>query len=52
MDTNIHKQLLFLVNQNSGIKLEKIIEQVIESSVININEFLESENVKKVNLFF
>jgi hypothetical protein len=51
MDTNIYKQLLFLVSQNTGIKLEKIIEQVLESNIYSMNEILENENVKNVNFY-
>ena len=52
MDTNIAKQLHFLVLQNTGIKLEKIIEQILESSLYNTNDILENENVKAVFIFY
>ena len=48
MDTNIAKQLHFLVMQNTWLKLEKIIEQILESSLYNTNDILENENVKSV----
>lgn len=51
MDTNIYKQLLFLVSQNTGIKLEKIIEQVLESNIYSMSEILENENVKNVCIY-
>jgi hypothetical protein len=51
MDTNLVKQFMFLINENTGAKLEKIIEQVIESEVININELFNNENVKKVSIY-
>lgn len=46
MDTNISRQLGFLVQQNTGVKLEKVIEQILESNLYNTNDFLENENVK------
>ncbi len=48
MDTNLSMQLAYLVNQNTGMKLEKVIEQILESNLINTNDLFESENVKNV----
>ncbi len=48
MDTNLLSQLQYLVQNNTGPKLEKIIEQILESSLINTNEFLQNENIKSV----
>lgn len=50
MDTNLTRQLAFLVQQNTGVKLEKIIEQILESNVYNVNDLLENENVKSVRI--
>ena len=49
MDTNLSRQFAFLVQQSTGVKLEKIIEQILESSFINTNDLFESENVKLVS---
>lgn len=49
MDTNIEKQLIYLVTQNTGVQLEKIIEQILESKLILINEILIHPNVQSVN---
>jgi hypothetical protein len=48
MDTNLVKQFMFLMNENKAGRLEKIIEQIIESDLININELFVSENVQEV----
>lgn len=48
MDTNLTSQLLYLVQNNTGAKLEKIIEQILESNLINFRDFLELENIKSV----
>jgi hypothetical protein len=48
MDTNLVKQFMFLMNENCGPKLEKIIEQVIESEIVNVNELFCNENAQKV----
>ncbi len=48
MDTNVSRQLEFLVNENTGFRLEKIIEQILESDVYNINDILENNNIKAV----
>jgi hypothetical protein len=48
MDTTLSRQLQFLVGQNTGVKLEKILEQVLESNLYNTNDILENENVKAV----
>jgi hypothetical protein len=48
MDTNLIKQFMFLMKENKGAKLEKIIEQIIESDLININELFVCENVQEV----
>jgi hypothetical protein len=52
MDTNLSKQLYFLVNENTGVKLEKVIEQIVESNLYNINELLEHKNVQAVGFVF
>jgi hypothetical protein len=51
MDTNLASQLKYLVQNNSGAKIEKIIEQILESDLININDFLQYENIKSVSQF-
>jgi hypothetical protein len=48
MDTNLHQQISYLVNQNTGIKLEKIIEQILESNLIYIYDLFVNENVQSV----
>jgi hypothetical protein len=48
MDTNLSKQLHFLVAQNAGIKLEKVIEQILESNLFNTSEILSHPNVQAV----
>lgn len=48
MDTNLTSQLRYLVQNNTGAKLEKVIEQILESNLINLQQFLELENVKSV----
>lgn len=48
MDTTLARQLSFLVQENTGVKLEKIIEQVLESNMTNLSEILEHNNVKQV----
>jgi hypothetical protein len=48
MDTNLAKQLSFLVNENTGPKLEKVIEQIIESNLYNVNDLLEHKNIQAV----
>ena len=48
MDTSITKQFAFLIEQNSGAKLEKVIEQILESNVLNINEFCNHKNIQAV----
>ena len=52
MDTSVSKQLLFLAAQNAGFPLEKIIEQILESSVYNFNEVYIQENVQAVKIFY
>jgi hypothetical protein len=49
MDTNIEKQLIYLVTQNTGLKLEKIIEQILESKLILKNDVFIHPNVQSVN---
>jgi hypothetical protein len=51
METNISKQLYFLVEENSGTKLEKVIEQILESNIYNVSDFLKHKNVKAVNIY-
>ena len=48
MDTNLASQLKYLVQSNTGLKLEKVIEQVLESNLYNTSDILENENVKNV----
>jgi hypothetical protein len=48
MDTNLTKQLNFLVNENIGTKLEKVIEQIIESGLYNVNDLFEHQNIQAV----
>jgi len=49
MDTNIEKQLIYLVTQNTGFQIEKIIEQILESKLILISDILIHPNVQSVN---
>jgi|LauGreDrversion4_2_1035121.scaffolds.fasta_scaffold1889609_1 hypothetical protein len=48
MDTTITKQFYCLIEQNSGTKLEKIIEQILESNILNINHLFLHKNVQAV----
>lgn len=48
MDTSIAKQFTVLIDQNTGAKLEQIIEQIIESNIININEYFLHKNIQAV----
>jgi hypothetical protein len=50
MDTNLASQLKYLVQNNTGVKIEKIIEQILESNLINLKEFLDFVNIKNVSL--
>jgi len=49
MDTNINKQFSVLIDQNTGAKLGQVIVQILESNIININEFLNHKNVQALN---
>jgi hypothetical protein len=48
MDTSINKQLQFLVQEHTGVKLEKTIEQILESNLYNTKDLLDSKNVLAV----
>lgn len=48
MDTSLIKQFSFLIDKNSGAKLEKIIEQVLESNLLNINDLYLKINIHAV----
>ena len=48
MDTNVTKQLIYLVHQNTGIKLEKVIEQILISSIYHTNEIFQHPNIQEV----
>jgi len=48
MDTNLSKQFLFLINENTESKLEKVIEQILDSDVIDTNEYLSNKNIIEV----
>ena len=48
MDTNITKQFHVLIEQNTGNKLENILEQILESNVLNINQFFIHPNIQAV----
>lgn len=50
MDTTITKQFYCLIEQNTGSKLEKVIEQILESSIININHCFLHKNVQAVRI--
>lgn len=48
MDTSIAKQLQFLVNENTGAKLEKVIEQILESDIYSTSDLLSHPNMESV----
>jgi len=48
MDTTITKQFYCLIEQNTGTKLENIIEQILESNILNINHLFLHKNVQAV----
>jgi hypothetical protein len=50
MDTNLSQQFLFLAKENTGTKLEKVIEQILESNMYNVYELYTSPNVQAVKL--
>lgn len=52
MDTSLSRQLQFLVQENTGAKLEKVIEQILESNLYTTNDILEHKNVQSVNNIF
>ncbi len=52
MDTNVSKQLIYLVQQNSGIKLEKVIEQILISDIYFTHEIFHHPNIQEVNLLY
>ena len=51
MDTNLSKQFSFLINENTESKLEKVIEQILASDIIDINEYLSYKNIIQVIIF-
>ncbi len=48
MDTNLTTQLFYLVQQNTGIKLEKIIEQILVSNIFQTKEIIQHPNIQEV----
>jgi hypothetical protein len=50
MDTNLAKQLTFLVNENTGAKLEKVIEQILGSNLYNVNDLLAHKHIQEVRI--
>jgi len=50
MDTNLYKQFESLVNENTGPKLEKIIEQILESKLYNTYNLLQHKNIQAVSI--
>lgn len=46
MATSPKEQFSFMITQNKGQALEKIIEQILKSEVYTTSQFLESPNVK------
>lgn len=48
MDTSLYREFYFLIDQNTGSKLEKIIEQVLDSNILNINNLFLHKNIQAV----
>lgn len=51
MDTNLSKQLHFLVNDNTGVKLERVVEQILESNLYNIGDIVKHNNIASVYFY-
>jgi len=48
METSLSQQLKFLINENKGIKLENVLEKVLESDIYFFNDILSHPNVLEV----
>ena len=46
MATSSKDQFKYLISQNKGPSLEKVIEQILASDILNTAEFLEEKNIK------
>ena len=51
MDTTIAKQFHFLIELNTGTKLENVIEQILGSNILNINQLFIHHNIQAVISF-
>lgn len=49
METSQLKQFAFLVKENKGAALEKIIEQILSSDLYYFFEYLSMPNIKEVS---
>jgi hypothetical protein len=48
MNSSLSEQLKFLINENKGVKLENILEKVLESDIYFFNDILNHPNVLDV----
>ena len=48
MATSPKEQFAYMITQNKGAALEKIIEQILMSEVYTTSEFLSSPNIKSL----
>ncbi len=48
MESSVSKQLKFLINENKGVKLENILEKVLESDIYFFNDIINNPNVLEV----
>lgn len=48
MSANVHKQFETLIELNTGNKLNIIIEQLLESDIVDFSSFIKQKNIIEV----